>query len=372
MDPENRPEPPPIVAPPPVVTPPPARDGLGGFLEQIGQALTSATEAVTAPARSYELLLQVRQAMNTPGDPSVTFVKRTRCPDCGASKTLPPQTAYVYCDYCGNLFDYDFQVACMHPESSMPGPAYEALLRTLHPAMEQAKAQEDVVAYREIQSRLFTQWVELCPKAVSPRAKDPDYRSRLIAYMAETAVTNDFDPGFRELANQVAVRTAQMQWIGSFPKPTAESDAFWALYEAVRAQVDYSFGLLELREVTAMHPDGASPRLQAAITWSMFAQGWIPYLNPDDTSRLLLETGLYGEYSRLEPKETTLKHCGSCGSDLRVLPGARAVLCEGCGRRIDVESDETNCASCGGLLAFPVGESRVTCPYCRSLAIRLG
>src|SRR5437868_3347779 len=39
------------------------------------------------------------------------FVKRVNCSQCGAPKTLPSATAYLYCDYCGALMDYDFRIA---------------------------------------------------------------------------------------------------------------------------------------------------------------------------------------------------------------------------------------------------------------------
>lgn len=323
------------------------------------------------PGANYEMLLQVREAMHTPGDPKVQYLKRTRCYVCGASKSLPPKTAYVYCDFCGSLADYDFQMACLYPTSALPGPAYENLLRSLHGDLLTAKSHQDTIRYREIQTRLFTTWVELCPMAVSPRARDTEYRERLIAYMAEVAVTNDFDPTYEQYAAQVQALTGQMRWIPNYPKPLADSDTFWPLYTIVKEQVDYSYGLLELRGVTAMHPDEAPTLLQSRMTWSMFAQGWIPYLIPDDISKLLIDSGLYGEYSRIEPMETTLKHCGRCGGELRVVPGAKAVICDTCGTRVDVEADEAPCANCGGLLSFPVRVTRVICPYCRSEAMRM-
>ena len=39
------------------------------------------------------------------------FVKRVNCRKCGAPKLLPSATAYLYCDFCGTLMDYDFRLA---------------------------------------------------------------------------------------------------------------------------------------------------------------------------------------------------------------------------------------------------------------------
>lgn len=367
---EPKPVPPPIVQPPPVIAPP-VKDAVGDFLSQVGQALTTTASQAAEAMRSYDLLMQVREAMGTPGEPSVQFLKRTQCIRCGAAKALPSKTAYVYCDFCGSLADYDFQIACRTPNSALPGPAYEELLRSLHTELEYARQQQDVDRYREIQLRLFTRWVELCPMAVSPRAADPDYRSKLIAYMAEIAVTNDLDPTYQRHAAEVEQVTAAVRWQPTHARTLAISETFWPLYKAVRAQVDYSYGLLELAGVTEHHPDQVPVWLQEKLVWSMFAQGWLPYLGPEDSKAVIQETGLYGEYAPIEPKETTLRHCGQCGGDLQVIPGAKAVLCEACGRRIDVAEDEAPCPTCGALMSFPVGVGRAACPYCRAETVRV-
>ena len=151
----------------------------------------------------------------------------------------------------------------------------------------------------------------------------------------------------------------------------AVSETFWPLYDKVKEQVTYAFDNLEATGVTSQHPDGANKELQARLTWSMFAQGWIPWLAPEDSQRLINDSGLGGEYTKLEPKETTLKHCGGCGGELHVVLGAKAVVCEQCGNRIDVHVDELNCTNCGGLISFPVGKNRVNCPFCQTEAQRI-
>src|SRR5688500_15543504 len=43
--------------------------------------------------------------------PASPFVKRTTCASCGASKQLPSVREHLYCDYCGQLVDYDLRQA---------------------------------------------------------------------------------------------------------------------------------------------------------------------------------------------------------------------------------------------------------------------
>ena len=64
-------------------------------------------------------------------------------------------------------------------------------------------------------------------------------------------------------------------------------------------------------------------------------------------------------------------YCDHCGSELKVVPGARVVVCEACGRRLDIAGGERPCQTCGAALSFPVGVSRIECPYCQSETHRI-
>src|ERR1043166_7226803 len=90
---------------------------------QQDQSQMSVSELMNLATQNME------QLTGQKAEPRTAFVKRTPCHNCGGAKTLAPKTAYVYCDFCGSLTDYDFQKACENPQASMPGPAYEALVR---------------------------------------------------------------------------------------------------------------------------------------------------------------------------------------------------------------------------------------------------
>jgi hypothetical protein len=160
-------------------------------------------------------------------EPKTAFVKKTTCHNCGGAKTLAPKTAYVYCDFCGSLTDYDFQKACENPQSNMPGPAYEQLVRETNEDAQLARQTKDREKFYAIQERLFNRWIELCPNAVSPRAKnDPEYRQRLVKYMATTATVNEFDEAYQQYADEVKKQVLGIKWEGMFPKMTAKSERF--------------------------------------------------------------------------------------------------------------------------------------------------
>lgn len=305
-------------------------------------------------------------------EPRAQFVKKTTCHNCGGAKTLAPKTAYVYCDFCGSLTDYDFQKACENPQANMPGPAYEELVRQTNDDAALARNTKDREKFLEIQRRLFDRWVDLCPNAVSPRAKkDENYRKELVEYMAQTAAINEFDDKYREFAETVRQQSIALKWDGMFPKMTVQSDTFWPLYATVKDQLEYSYTLLRAQGVLDMHPDDAPESLQRRMTWSMFCQGWLPTLKPEDSEKMIADAGLKGEYSRLEPVETSVRHCGGCGGELQMVKGAKVMICEDCGTKVDVGNPEVNCKNCAGMISFPVGMNRLQCPYCKSEAQRM-
>ncbi|MBL8065151.1 MAG: hypothetical protein JNM34_04745 [Chthonomonadaceae bacterium] len=305
-------------------------------------------------------------------EPRAQLVKKTNCHTCGAAKTLAPKTAYVYCDFCGSLTDYDFQKACENPQSAMPGPAYEQLIHETNADAQLARRTRDKEAFLAIQRRLFDRWVDLCPNAVSPRAKqDERYRKELVEYMAQTATINEFDETYQQYAAKVAEQVKGIAWEGMYPRVTARGDTFWPLYETVSQQLEHSYSILRPAGVLDLHPDGAPESLQRRMTMSMFCQGWLPTLGPADSEKMVERAGLKGEYSVLEPVETSTRHCGGCGGDLQSLPGSKVMLCEDCGTKIDVSSPEVNCKNCAGMISFPVGVNRLQCPYCKSEAQRM-
>ena len=151
---------------------------------------------------------KLRKLLTDPGSPWVTLawdlpltaqaggqrhlVKKVVCQGCGAPKAIPPKTAYVYCDHCGELCDYDFRIACSRP-AALPGPAYENLRAQIAVGLDNAKKKGDRKSYKEVQKRLYEAYVVECPMACPPRVGDAGYRARYVEYFASTATDNDFE-----------------------------------------------------------------------------------------------------------------------------------------------------------------------------------
>ena len=116
--------------------------------------------------------------------------------------------------------------------------------------------------------------------------------------------------------------------------------------------------------VDTLDPDQAPPGVALRMEYSTFCQGWLPHLSPADGQRLLKLYGLDAEYDEVQPLQTNHHLCGGCGAEMYTLPGAHQVVCDGCGRMIDIDSGDVPCGKCGAQLAFPVSVNHVVCPYC--------
>ncbi len=262
----------------------------------------------------------------------VRFLRST-CPTCGAPRTRPSPTAYVYCDHCGELADYDFARACERP-LERPGPAYEAIAAALAPKL--AAASGDIAAYRAVQRELYAAWVDACPGATPVRIRDPDYRAAYIAALAEGETRAAFDAEARARRAAMDAAVAQLGFAAIdgrtrvLPGPYRAMEAAMFAHEARRHALALEHGLYEL------HPDRAPPALIRRIGFSLYVQGWLPYLDEADAQALLARTGLAGEYAIAPPPETRAVPCTTCGGPLDVVLDARRVVCEHCGRRVDV------------------------------------
>ncbi|MBX3154787.1 MAG: DUF1266 domain-containing protein [Deltaproteobacteria bacterium] len=248
---------------------------------------------------------------------------RATCPVCGAPTCRPAPTAFVDCDVCAALVGYDFERA-RAAGLPQPGPAYEALRAELAPLL----ASSAIHDYRRAQVQLYDAFVEACPAACPIRVRDPDYRARHVAYLAEGATRSAFDRRARELEGAMNATVAALV----FEHGRCRPDTFRALCDAVFALEARRDELHVEHGVYAMHPGGASRDLQRAIGNSLFAQGWLPYLDDATGAELLARTGLALAYCTAPPPPTRAIACEHCDATVDVVAAARRVVCTCCGR----------------------------------------
>jgi LSD1 subclass zinc finger protein len=295
------------------------------------------------------------------------FIKRVNCSRCGAPKTLPSATAYLYCDYCGSLMDYDFRLANAGTNAALSNTVFSRLIAPVQNALAQAKARGDREAYRQLYRPVYAQWVVECPMAVSPRVKnDAAFREHFVDYQVACIVAKDFDPRQAPVDARMSSLMASLQRL---PQPGGAwrvAGPFWEYAELYKQQMEQVYALLAETGVLAMDPDQAPPGVPLRMELSLFCQSWLPHLSPEDGQRLLEFYGLHAEYDQVKPQATDQHRCGGCGAQIQTVTGARQVVCDSCGRSLDISSGDVPCRKCGAALAFPVGAAQVICPYCQT------
>lgn len=293
----------------------------------------------------------------------------SRCPSCGAAKSRPSATAYVYCDFCGSLSDYDFKKACEQPKD-LPGPVYEKLAKALKPQCEKAVLANDREKYLQTQLKLFDAWVDACPNAVPVRVKDADFKQQYVAHMAECATACAFDPVSKKISDDMTQATANLQWKQSGTRMWASKESFIPLLETVVANMERCYSE-ELQQQYTPHPDGATAPLLKRVGNALFVQGWLPYVD-EATAKILLErTGLAQEYLNTESHPSTQLSCGYCKNTVPVFQGAKQCVCEKCGHKLAVEQG-LSCDGCGSHLAIDQNTKDFPCPHCQRKIERVG
>ncbi|MBV9486540.1 MAG: hypothetical protein JO246_10830 [Frankiaceae bacterium] len=317
---------------------------------------------------------QIERLANASG-PSITarsdFVKKVDCSQCGGSKRLPSVTAYLYCDFCGALMDYDFRMANADTNAGLTNTVYHHLAAPYQASMAAARASGDADSFRSYLRTIFTEWVRQCPQAVSPRcANDAEFRDRMIAYQVECAVSKEMDPSQQPLEAEMQVRANALVRIPMGTDAWRVENGFWEYAALFKRQMELAYDHLAATGVLALDPDEAPPGVPIRMEFSTFCQAWLPHLSPEDGERLLDLYGLSGEYEPYQEIDTETRQCGGCGAHLTTLPGATAVICDGCGRKLDVGGGTSPCQGCGAPLSFPIGVNRLSCPYCETAISR--
>lgn len=320
--------------------------------------------------------------------PPSEFVKTGSCEYCGAAKQLPTVREYLYCDFCGQLYDYDLQRAAEAALSSPTVTTYAQIANQIGPEAERVRQAGDRQRYRDLQQQLHAAQAEHTPWAVPPRAwNDQHYRSGWVDYSTAIAVAAAFDPKQVEFTEQVRSLSLRLQWKGGMGlgmlggmaatvgrvaehgldmrqmTPKVEAASFWPLADTVLAQSQHLLELIQREGIHELDPDQKPPSTSTRMTSSGLAQGWLKHLEPEDGQEFIARLGLRHEYERATV-QGELRHCAGCGYDLTALPGATRIVCDACGRAVDLAAPQVTCQNCNNRVAFIDGVTHVHCPFC--------
>lgn len=266
--------------------------------------------------------------------------------------------------------------------------AYAAIANQIGPEAERVRKAGDRQRHRELQQHLYTAQIDHTPWAVPPRAwKDQVYRQQWITFSTEVAVACAFDPTQAAYTKRMTSLALRLRWKGgmgipmvggliatirnmteegadlSTIQPKVDAASFWPLADVVLEQAAHAQDLITAAGLRELDPDRSSPVLAERMAKSVLAQGWLKSLDPDDGQAFIERLGLLHEYQRATVGGD-IRRCAGCGHDVTALPGATVVVCNGCGRRVDLAAPQVVCTGCNAQVAFTEGATHLNCPYC--------
>ncbi len=294
----------------------------------------------------------------------VNLVRSRRCPTCGALKLLKPRTAYIYCDYCATLFDYEIQRSIDDPAALDPSMVDDAIDEVTFEQLVAAHRRGDRDEYARICTFKYQLAIEVCPAKYSPRTNDPDYRRRFIhELMVPWAVATQLDEPFRQALCRAEGLREEARIHPNLKKTLA-------LLEASREMWSIEASILESERLFDKHPDQVDKETFRRANHAAFARPWLAALNEEDQRALLAEAGLTSHFIEA-PKVNFADHgCGQCGGRIYVPDGSQQLVCEHCGFVLQVEGCSFPCAECGAPISMPDGLLDVVCGFCSSRYVR--
>jgi len=330
------------------------------------QAAQSTGYAYNVPDLGAEIRRQLQAARSRVFTYS-DYVKQVDCLRCGAPKRLPSKTAYLYCDHCGTLVDYDFRAANFGTSAALTNQVFAFLMAPVKTEAERAIVLRDAGRYRELVRPVYLEWLRQCPMAASPRStSDEDFRRRATDFWVESMVVREFTPELRAIEDRLQAAT---NGVRRYPQPNGGElidDSIWPVARLFKQLTDESYRLAQQHGVLDLEPEGTPVAVQIRMEYSFWCQNWLPKLPPGTASQILAFFGVRNDYAKAAAVDAQPRKCGGCGDELRTVPGAQAVVCESCGRMLDIAGGEVPCQSCGAPLSFPVSVTALECPYCHT------
>src|SRR5579863_5992385 len=211
------------------------------------------------------------------------MVKQVDCARCGAPKQLPTKTAYVYCDHCGALTDYDFRVANLDTNAALTNQVFAYYVAPIKPTLDICSATGDKERYCSMMRPVFTEWLRQCPQAHSPRlGSDQDFFERTVTYMVEAMWARDSDKDVQAVMRQF---NAASQKLRKIPQPNGDwqiSDDIWQVAALYKQQMELSYQVLTDKGIMAIEPEEAPVSVWLRIEYTFFCQNWLAKLPTQD------------------------------------------------------------------------------------------
>lgn len=293
------------------------------------------------------------------------MVRARRCRVCQATKDTPPATAYIYCDYCGCLFDYDSSKSTEDPRS-LDSDDVEAALNEVTVSMQKAAFKaNDKAEYARILHWKNGLMMDVCPNVYSPRIGDPQYRKRLLeGVLVPQGVETRFDEQYVLAAREVSAANHQAN--ASFGQKGLDLQRVLEALQCSLSLFAIEADILERVGVFERHPDGVDKELFLYISRSCFVRPWLGSLSGSDADQLMTAAGVRAEYKSAVDIDLVSRGCGHCGANVLTPPSGKASMCESCGHMLSKRV--FSCPKCGAGIGVPAEtlSQELKCGFCNS------
>ncbi len=295
--------------------------------------------------------------LETPAAAQVVY--DVRCPGCGAHKICRPRTAYIYCDYCGRLFDYDWGYVEGGVSWSELGELFGLLTHAIREPLRECRERRDWDGYRTLWSWAYGTDMEVLPRSWSPRIGDRTYREAMVAWSVETCVLRNTIRALQRARDQLRGAIWQLAEDRSDDAPSRRFEAHRRCFEA-------EIEVYEEHDLLNSHPDGLDASGYRRINLATQLRTLLPGVLGEARARLIENSGLAREVIVLPPRALQRSTCGRCDGPLLVADGAKRTLCEACGQVLQANQRNFPCPDCGAPVLV-AGERSVQCAYCRAV-----
>ncbi len=305
------------------------------------------------------------------------IVRKLKCASCGSSKVAEVKSGYVFCDYCAAFMGFDFvkmedeskQLFDMNyylenggwPQSTQE---YLSVVTQLGEVIEQRDSEK----YIELAMKQMELQVSLLPGTFSPKMKVEGYRKKFLTYY-HAFLKDQIEDGFFE--NQKKIQEMLRVLSQNINMEMIDGNYIWRYDEHAKEYFktvyEYSVSLSEKvisYPSVRLYPDEISENSKDLFLKQSMA-GYCKMLSESDFILLAKEYGFENYYIEIPDLETDDVQCSCCNSTITALKGAKLVVCETCGNKVEPNTRMIHCQNCGSTFT-PTNGSDSRCEYCGS------
>lgn len=305
------------------------------------------------------------------------LVRKLKCPSCGSNKVAEVKTGHVFCDYCAAFMGFDFVKLEDESKALFSMDYYlehggwpentQAYLSVVQQMGDAIKA-KDGDGYITLALKQMELQMTLMSGGFSPKAKTEGYRKKFLIYY-KAFLEDRVADGFFEEQEQFNASIAPM--MAKITMELIDGSYIWKLDEHAMTyfKAVYQFSESLAEKVTSypsasLYPDELADNSKDLFLKQSMA-GYCKMLTEPDFITLARSFGFENQYIEVPEVNTSEITCSCCNSQLTIPEGAKLVVCETCGNKIEPETNMIHCQNCGSSFNPDNGKDS-KCSYCGS------